>query len=113
MSPPPAGTPRASSLLLGLDGLSTGVVATVWAHSVRKLGLAALRALRIGRRLDPPVGPAHPHLAPRLASFRYGHAGSFLPAVMSGGMRPALCGPRELVLERLERSPARGDLVGG
>src|ERR671919_370088 len=99
MAPPSGGTPRIASsfspsdaegpvspswrsgddsskgvrVLLGLDGLATGVITAVGAYPVRELGLATLRARRIGRCLRSPVCSPHPHLAAALPPLGYCH----------------------------------------
>src|ERR687892_1627679 len=80
--PRPSGTPRTASpavSLLSLDCLSSGVVATVRAHTMGQLRLTALRAGGVGRRLDAPVRAPHAHLRSRLASLGYGHGLLLVP----------------------------------
>src|SRR5919106_2670266 len=80
--PRPSGTPRTASpavSLLSLDGLSSGVEATVRAHAMGQLRLAALRAGGVGRSLYAPVRAPHAHLRSGLASLGYGHGLLLVP----------------------------------
>src|SRR5918995_5942724 len=95
MSPPRAGTPsdlKPERPSLRLDNLATRVVTAVGTDAVRQLGLPALRASRVGRSLDAPMGAAHPHLRSRLTSLGYRHRSSlsgFQPLPKGGKRRPA------------------------
>src|SRR5262245_53916269 len=90
------------TLLLDLDRLTAGVVAAVRAHPVRQLGLVALRALRVRRRLRLPVGLALGAAGVALASFRYRHRFLRLVSCRSGFLVGGLERP---VQQGVQRGP--------